>query len=132
MLNVAFLTRTQRMIEQHDVGFIRGYRIANLFQLALTDEKSRAGLFAGPGNGADRFNTSRCYQFAEFTGVFGAIVGSKIDVDEYRALTDIRTFKQLASTPGQSDYECHKNKHPRPQDPSSGPYGARVARPGSG
>jgi hypothetical protein len=88
------------MVEQHHIRFVRRYCITNFFQLALTNEKSGAGLLAGPGNGRDRLNTGRGDQFPELTGVFGTIVGSKIDVDEDRALTDIRTFKQLASTPG--------------------------------
>jgi hypothetical protein len=100
MLNISFLAGAQSVIEQHNIGIVRRYCITNLFQLALTNEKSRTGLLAGAGNGRDRLNTGRGYQFPELTGVFGAIVGSKVDVDEDRALTDIRTFKQLASTPG--------------------------------
>jgi len=101
MLNVSFLTRTQRMIEQYDIGFTGGYGVTDFFQLSLTNEKSRAGLLAGTGNNTRRLNAGGRYQFPKLAGVFRTVMGSEIDVDEYRALTDIRTFKQLASTPEQ-------------------------------
>tara|TARA_B100002003_G_C14093189_1_gene525766 strand:+ start:962 stop:1426 length:465 start_codon:yes stop_codon:yes gene_type:complete len=100
MLNVAFLARTQGMIEQDNISLIGRHCVTNFFQLALTDEKSGTGLLPGPRDGTNRLNTGGGYKLPKFTRVFGAIVGSKIDVDEYCALTDIRTFKQLASTPG--------------------------------
>src|SRR5680860_1623560 len=87
------------MIEQHHVCLCRGYCSADLLKLAITHKKARARLLARPGDCIHRLYTSRNDQLAKFARVFISIVRGKINIDQNRTLTNVRTLKQWAVSP---------------------------------
>ena len=103
-LQIAFLARTEGMIEQHQFGLMLLDRRGNLVELACPDEMPCIRLLATAFDELDRNGACGSRQLLELKGVLLILFRFQIDMHEDCGFTAIGSFKEQEGSSGQTTF----------------------------
>jgi hypothetical protein len=94
LFQIAFLHRTQRAVDQDQIGVEREALRLQLFGLAGADVVARIRPFDARGQRADDAGAGRACQLAELGERSGVLATGLLRLQQQRALAFFRTFEQ--------------------------------------
>ena len=92
-LEIALLARTQRVVEDHQLGTTGRRGRGDLLGLAAADEQAGVGLAAAASDDVEHIGTGRTGQFDELGAVRLEVGTGKIEMDQQRLLPGLGAFE---------------------------------------
>ena len=92
---VAFLSRRQRMIEDHDLGVLGCYLLAQFLELATPDEMRRLRGPLATRDGSHRPGAGGHREIGEFVKIVATATALKCNMNQHGPFAAVRPFKQM-------------------------------------
>ena len=97
---VALLAWRERVIKQHDFGFMRGHRCLEFFELARAHKITRRRLAAATGNNCDRLRACRKCEFFELYDVICFTIVIDLQVNKKGYLSRVGAIEKQSKSLG--------------------------------